>query len=243
MVGRDKLLRTVGVIVFSVGFAVGLLVYAGAAWADLEGAMFDAATHGDKSLRTVRCPVLITKNETGTVSAAVHNSLDIPVRFSIQARFSEGFVTLMREENALLPVDAGATETLEWTVTADEAAYSSVVLVKVLLRGHYPLPSRQATCGILVLGLPFLTGKQVLALAVAVSLALMALGGILWLTGTRPLREGFDVDLARGMGALAVTVLVGMFAAFLGAWLLGLIVVVITVLLIVELIRHVVQRT
>jgi hypothetical protein len=242
MTGRDKLLRTVGTILFLAGFALGALIFAGAVWADLEGAMFDTAIRGDKSLRSLRCPVLITRNETGTVSAAFHNSLDRDIRFSVQVRISQGFVTLMREEKTILPVDAGGTERLEWTVTADDAAYRSVVLVNVLQRGHYPLPSRQATCGILALNLPFLTGRQALSLAVAVSLVLMALGGALWVVGSWPLRKGSDLELARGMGALAISVVVGMVVGFLGAWLLGLIVVVITVLLIVELIRHVVQR-
>jgi hypothetical protein len=242
MPGRDRWLRIVGVVLFSVGFALGVLVFAGATWADLEGAMFDTGMRGDKTLRTLRCPVLITRNETGTVSAGFHNPLDRPVRFSIRTRISEGFVTLMREETAYLPVDEGATERLEWTVTPDEAAYGSVILVKVLLRGHYPLPSRQATCGVLVLGLPFLSGRQALALTVAASLLLMALGGILWLRGAWPVKEGSGLDLARGLAALAVCVLVGMVVGFLGAWVLGLIVVVITALLIVELLRHVVQR-
>lgn len=242
MTGRDNLLRTVGAILFLVGFALGALIFAGVIWADLEGAMFDTAVRGDKSLRTLRCPILITRNETGTISAAFHNSLDRPIRFSIQARISQGFVTLMREDKTILPVDAGGTERLEWTVTAEDAAYGSVVLVNILQRGHYPLPSRQATCGILVLGLPFLNGRQALTLAVAVSLVLMALGGALWLRGSWPLRKGGDLELARGMGALALSVVVGMVVGFLGAWLLGLIVVVITVLLIVELVRHVVQR-
>jgi hypothetical protein len=243
MTGRNKLLRTVGALLFLAGFAFGALVFAGVVWADLEAAMFDTSMRGDKSLRTLRCPILITGNETGTVSATFHNSLDRSINFSIQTRISQGFVTLMREDKTILPVDAGGTERLEWTVTADDAAYRSVVLVNVLLRGHYPLPSRQATCGVLVLGVPFLTGKQLLTLAVAASLVLMALGGALWLVGSWPVNERSELDLARGMGALAISVVVGMVVGFLGAWLLGLVVVVITVLLIVELTRHIVQRT
>ena len=242
MTGRNRRLRTIGAILFSAGFVIGFVIFAGMVWADFEGAMFDTAIRGEKRLRTLRCPVVISEKEMGTISATFHNSLDRPVQFAIRTRISQGFVTLMREEKALLPVDAGGTEGLQWTVTPDEAAYGRVILVKVLLMGNYPLPSRQATCGVLVLDVPFLTGSQALALGVSASLAFLALGGALWLFGSWPLEEGFELDLARGMGALAASVLVGMIAGFWGSWLLGVAVVVVTALLFVELIRHVVQR-
>jgi len=235
-----KVKRTLGAILFSLGFVVGFVVFAGTVWADFEGAMFDTSIKGETSLRTLRCPVIITGNETGTVSAAFHNPLDRPLQYSVRTRISQGFVTLMREEKELLPVAPGETERLEWTVTADDAAYGSVVLVKVLLMGNYPLPSRQATCGILALGVSFLSGDQLLALGVAVSLVGMALGGGLWLAGNRPLGEGPQTDLARGMGALAGSVLVGMFVGLVGSWLLGGIVILVTTLLIVEVVRHIV---
>jgi hypothetical protein len=242
MRAKNKGQRIIGAILFSVGLAIGFFIFAGAVWADFEAAMFDTAIRGDKSLSTLRCPVVINDQETGTVSAAFHNPLDRPVQFAIRTRISQGFVTLMREERALLPVDAGGTERLEWTVTPEDAAYDGkVILVKVLLQGNYPLPSRQAMCGVLVLSLPFLSGSQALALGVAVSLLLVALGGALWLVGSWPLDPGFELDLARGMGALAASMLVGMFVGFMGSWLLGVAVVVITALMIVELIRHVVQ--
>ena len=86
-----------------------------------------------------------------------------------------------------------------------------------------------------------MNGKQLLALAVAASLVCMALGGGLWFQASRPVREGFPKELARGMAALAGSVVVGMIVAFLGPWLLGLIAVVFTAVLIVEVLRHVVQ--
>ncbi len=239
---RNKALRTLGAILFSLGFVIGLAVFAGAVWADFEAAMFDTSIRGDATLRGVRCPVIITKDETGIISAPFHNPLDRVANFAIRTRISEGFVTLMREEKELLPVAPGATERLEWTVTADDAAYGRVVLVRMLSRGGYPLPSRDASCGILVLDVPFLSGGQILTLGVVASFVLMALGGALWLVGSGPLREGFQLDLTRGMGALVGSVLIGMLVAFMGSWLLGVALVVITALLVVEVIRHAVQR-
>ena len=236
-----KVKRTLGAMLFTLGFLIGLVVFVGAVWADFEAAMFDTAIKGDESLRPVRCPVIITGDETGTISAAFHNPLDRLVKYFVRTHISRGFVTYMREDKELLPVEPGETERLEWTVTADDAAYGRVILVKVLLMANYPLPSRQATCGILTLDVPYLSGKQLLTLAVAASLVCMALGGGLWFQASRPVDEGFPKELARGMAALAGSVVVGMIVAFLGPWLLGLIAVVFTAVLIVEVLRHVVQ--
>lgn len=239
---NNKISGTLGAFLFAAGFVVGFVVFAALVWADLEAAVFDTSIKGDKSLRTLRCPVLITEDEMGTISAAFHNPLDRPVNFFVRTRISDGFVTLMREDKEILRVEPGATERLEWTVAADDAAYDMVVLVKVLLMGHYPLPSRQATCGVLTLDVPFLSGRQIVALSIATSLVFMALGGGLWLASNRPLNEETQIGRARGMGALAASVLVGMLVGFVGSWLLGLIVVIVTALLIVEVMRHVIQE-
>lgn len=243
MTVRDKPLRLLGAILFSLGFVIGLAIFAGAVWADFEAAMFDTSMRGDASLRSLRCPVLITENETGLVSASFHNPLDRPAQFYVRSRISEGFVTLMRESKELLPVAPGATGRLEWSVTAEDAAYGSVVLVSVMLMAYYPLPSRDGSCGVLVVDVPFLSGAQLLVLGVASSFVLMALGGALWLVGSRTLDKESRLSLGRGMGALAGSVLVGMLVGFLGSWLVGIGVVVVTLLLIVEVIRHMVQRT
>ena len=238
---RKRLQRTLGAILFAVGFVLGFVIFAGMVWADFEAAMFDTSIRGEGRLRTLRCPVLIAEDETGTVSAAFHNPLDRPVNFFVRTHISQGFVTLMREERELLPVAPGETERLEWTVTADDAAYGAVVLVRVLLAGNYPLPARDASCGILALGVPLLGGRAALTLGVVASLLCMAAGGGLWLAGNRPLSEGFRTELARGMGALAASVLLGLFVGFVGWWLLGALVVIATLLAIVEVLRHVMQ--
>lgn len=237
-----KLKRTLGAILFTLGFLIGLVIFVAAVWADFEAAMFDTAIKGDRALRPVSCPVLITRGETGTVSAGFHNPLDRPVNYFVRTRISRGFVTYMWEHKELLPVAPGETGRLEWTVTPEDAAYGRVVLVKVLLMGNYPLPSRQATCGILTLDVPYLSGKQVLALGVAASLVGMALGGGLWFSASRPLNEGSPRELARAMGALGGSVVVGIVVAFLGPWLVGVGIVVVTALLLVEVLRHLVQE-
>jgi ABC-type multidrug transport system fused ATPase/permease subunit len=230
MNGRTKILAFLGVLIFSIGVLVGLALFSGAAWGDLEGFLFHSTTRGDSSLRSLRCPVFLTSAESGAIRARFSNPLERSTEFAVRTYISEGFVSMLREIREQLPLEPGESKQLEWPVTPDDAAYGRVILARVHVRGGYPLPSRHASCGILVLDVPSLTGGQILALALTASLLCMGLGAGLWIATHRPL-AGRSLDVVRAMGALAVTVVVGIVVSLLGMWVLGLLAVVVTILL------------
>jgi hypothetical protein len=241
MDSKNKNIRTLGVLIFSVGFLLGLALLAIVVWGDLEAHIFDPAIPSDEMLTTLRCPVMITAPEVGTVTATFTNPLDRPVEFRIRTHISEGHVTLMREENTSLPLEPGETQPLQWTVTADDAAFRRLILVRVRLFGKYPLPSRAGSCGILVVDLPYLSGSLIFALAFAASLLGMAGGAGLWVVANRPLSDQ-SLGVLRAMGALAGCVVVGTIIGLLGHWMLGGVVFVITLLLIGAVIGYFVIR-
>ncbi|HDQ71189.1 MAG TPA: hypothetical protein ENN19_03715 [Chloroflexi bacterium] len=172
---------------------------------------------------------MITKSETGTVSASLTNPLDRPIKRYVRAHITDGYVTLMREINDLVPLDPGETQQLAWSVTADDAAFERLILVKVIVRGRYPLPSQQGTCGILVVDAPNLTGRQVFGISLAISLLSMALGFGVWFRASKPLREGGH-QAVRAMAALTVGVLAGMIVGLMGWWATGIIIFVVTLI-------------
>jgi hypothetical protein len=198
-------------------------------WADFEAALFSPGIQQDAALRSLRCPVLITRSETGTVTASLKNPLERSTERYVEAHISDGYVTLMREINTRIPLDPGERQRLEWTVTADDAAFGRLVLVKVVLRARYPLPSRQGTCGILVVDVPFFRGNHFFALGFVVSLLSMAAGFGLWHRAGQPLRER-GRQIGRAMGVLTGIVLLGTIVGLMGWWVPGLIFFVITVL-------------
>jgi hypothetical protein len=228
---RNATTRALGVLLYAIGVLLGIALTAGTVWGDLEAALFDRSIDADASLGSLRCPTLIASFESGTVTATIKNPTDKEIERYVRSRISEGYLTLIRETKEKFPIPPGETETLQWTVTADDAVFGYLIFVRVHLHGYYPYPSRQGSCGILVLNQPYLTGRQILALTWAASLLSMAIGLGLWVVGNRPLsRHRRNVTAA--MGALAVVVLVAMIVSALGWWVFGLIFLVFAILLI-----------
>jgi hypothetical protein len=238
---KSKIIRTLSVLIFVVGFLLGMALFGIVVWPDLEASLFDTSNRGDARLTGLRCPVMMTAKETGTVSALFKNPLERPVEFYIRTHISHGYATLKREITSNLPLAPGETQTLEWPVTPEDAAYGRLILVRVRLGPKYPLPSRGGSCGILVVNLPYFTGNQIFAFALAASLLGMVVGAGLWVVANRPLnRPGRDVT--RAMGALAGSVLIGTVVGLLGWWMFGVIIFTITVLLIGAIVGYFVNR-
>jgi hypothetical protein len=237
---RERLLGTLGVLIYAVGVVLGIAFYGGAAWGDLEAFLFDTSVDADGSLGSLSCPVVITSTESGILSATFTNPTERPIKPTVRTHISEGFVTLMRRIDDRPSLEPGEKQRLEWTVTADDAAYGYLILVRVFVKYPYPLPDRTAACGVLVIDLPGWTGSQVTALVLVASFLGMVVGVGLWVAGNRPL-SGLILDATRAMIALAVVVLSGIISSFLGWWLLSGLLLMIALLLIGAIITYFVQ--
>lgn len=239
MTTRDGIFRKSGIILFSFGVLLGMTLIAVTIWTDLEASFFDSvlASRGDEPLKTLRCPVLMTTSETGTIRATFENPANKPIELGLRAHVTDGFVTLMREVNSTLPLEPGEKKTVEWSLTADDVAYRWLIMARVLQFRYYPLPARQAACGVLVLDVPFLTGNQLLAITIVVTVLSISGGIAMWVVGNRPLKRP-ALAAARTMGALAVSLLIGFLVSFSGSWLMGTLLFAINLLLIFEIIRQ-----
>lgn len=237
-----KVVRGLAVLLFSAGILLGVALFGSTTWGDLEASLFNVAMSGEKRLSTLRCPVMITTAETGTVSASFKNSLERATEFRIRTHISDGYVTLMREITSPLPLEPGERGTLEWTVTPDDAVYGRLIMVRVYLFSKYPLPSRQGTCGILVVDWPLLTGTQYYILILAASLLSMGGGIGLWINANRPLSR-VELHATYAMATLAGSVLAGIIVSLLRWWVAGVLILTIIVLMIGAIIGYFTNRT
>jgi hypothetical protein len=214
---REKL----GVAIYSAGFIVVLILAAIGVWGGLEAAMFDPSLSAEERLHSLRCPVIATLDEEVSVRATFTNPSERNVRIPIRTRVSHGRITLMREIAITLSLDAGESETVEWRVSSDDVVFGRFILVRVFGMRSAPLPSRAGSCGIMILNIPYLSGNQILALSVALSVAAMAIGGRMWLLNVRPLNDRTR-RVAHTMLLLALIVIATLIAALFGYWAVGI---------------------
>lgn len=232
----SKLARPVGALIFALGLVAGLALAGIAIWGDLEAALFDSSIREEASL-DLRCPIMITSRQVVSVTASFNNPTDKPIVLIARAHISLRHVTLMREEDKQISLAPGETQTLAWQVSADDAAYRRLILVKVRSFRYHPLPAREGACGIFVTHLPAPNGDQIVILMFLVSVLGLIAGLGLWLAAGRSTNKAAP-DASRAMGLLAGLVLFALLAGLAGWWLAGLAAIAITVLLLGEMLRH-----
>lgn len=235
MKSSNKIINILAVLIYSIGIFLGMAATGIASWGDLEASLFDSSV-SDKGRMRISCPVVITKNEVGLVKAKFSNPLDDPIKNRLKMRISDGFVTLIRQEDDILSLEPGETQSRQWRVTADDGVFNGLlVMLKLRSNPTYPLPSRQATCGILVVNTSSLSGGELSTIVIAASLGLIVVGAGLWYFNHRPLK-GKSLVTMSAIVSLGGLVLIGLIASLIGWWLLGGIVFVIGVLMIVTIV-------
>jgi len=241
MQGKKKLFRTLGIIFFSTGILVGMVMFILMNWAYFEAFFFFGNTGpADKALTTLRCPLLMTTADTGAVTMSITNSTDRDLSLLIRTEIS--YFGAARSDRTNYPIAAGETRKLSWTVTSDDMVFGHLIMARVFVYSAFTLPSRSSTCGTVVVNMPGLTGIQLFVIVLAFSLACMAAGWGLWLTGSRPFQaDGLIATWA--MSIFTGVVLLGLLAGCVGWWGAGLICTVASVLLTFTVVGSYIQKT
>lgn len=204
-------------------FFVGLLCLAGMAfatsWPDMEASAFDSATSlsADAKLRSLRCPWAIAADEVGSVGVDFANPTERATSFLVRSRITRGFVTYVRQDSQQLTLDPHESRTIEWPITADDAAYGRVVMARVLATRSAAQPAREGACGVLVIGVTGVRGQWVVWAGVLLGAAMATAGAALWYRRRRPLRPR-DRTIATRAGLLTTLVTASLLAGMLGWW-------------------------
>lgn len=197
--------------------------------------MFDPSVTAEARLTALRCPMVITPADEAQITVTFRNSSDRDLRLYVIARISEGYITLMRQSDTLLRLSPGEQHTLTWDIAPQDAVYGRVIMAKVQQQRSFPFPSRDRTCGVLFLNLPWLRGGQVVGLLGGLTLLSWGVGAGLWLRQERPLSDARR-KTALYAGAIVAMLVVAFLAGLSGAWpvslalLLGLLLLLISLL-------------
>jgi hypothetical protein len=231
MRSRNRIARFVGLLLFSVGTLLGIGLAGVAIWADFEAVFYGFMKMGNKPISSLQCPVIMTRSETGKISATFKNPLDKPIQLMLRTDISGPTLSMERTRLALEP---GEKKQAEWTVTRDNIDLGFFVFAQVSSYPVYPFPFRQTTCGIFVMDMFGLSGKQITTGALVGSVLGLLIGLGLWQAGNRPL-SGRRMEATYAMQFLAVIVLGAMFVAFRGWWLVGILLLTVALLMLVSI--------
>ena len=215
---------------YGMGVIVGFFLIFVAAWADMEASAYDFPRLANAGLGGLRCPVLMTPDETSKIALDVSNPTEGQISPSIKTLISTRILPEEFLDGILLT--PGQSKRLEWTVDAENIDLGSFILAKVLLYSAYPLPTREATCGIFIIDLPG-TGRVIVPVLMALSLISMG-WGLYRINRLRTANERLRKHMG-SMTFLAILIGLGLVLSLLGGWISSLLVLIVSLLLIIIL--------
>ena len=235
---KNLLLRVSAILIFSIGMLSGLALVYAATWADVESVFYGFYRFGNKTTSSMQCPILINGDETGFIKLNFRNKTDQYIRPTV--RFQASSRTTFRDEKILLSLDPGQSETVQWEVTRRDVALDHFIFAKIFTFASYPQPDIEQTCGILVLDLPGLKGKQIVLADILLSAIGMLGGCMLWFR-TQKTSQDRHLDALRAMITLTVTTWLGILSVMLAWWPVGILLSALSLLLVGVIIGHFVQ--
>ncbi len=230
MQSKNRVLTIAGATLLTIGILIGFVVAGAIIWGDLEASLFTSGIRADSRLGRLNCPVLITSNEVGTITATLKNPAQKDSDRYLIAAVSEGYTSLIREIKTKVPIAANSKQKVEWKIYPEDAAFDSVVLFRVYVNAKYPYPSMGANCGVIRIDVPFLTGKQIFALMVSMSVVTVSTGIVLTEKGIRDTNSKSRSKINAVyflIGTLAVAAVLG----YMGVWIFGIVALAIAVIL------------
>lgn len=222
--------KTLGYVLYWLGIIIALALTALVTWASIEAMVYGFTTYSKVSLEGVSCPPLMTRSEKAVITASIKNPSDKPVSFLIRADISSP--ELLRSERENVTLEPGETRTFQWAISSSDIDLKRFIFARVYRYSSYLWKLAEATCGVYILDVPYLTGRQIYWGGVISSIVLIALGLRFTREPARPIQQGRSASLGTAMKFLAVVAVLGLAAGMMRSWLLGILVLVVSVILI-----------
>jgi hypothetical protein len=206
-------LSLLGMLIFMAGVLLELSLSGGVLWGEIEARVYTPQT-GDLVL-TVHCPLVLSPSESGTVSAAITNTLDEETKPMVTAEISR--VDGQQQLSQTLELAAHETQTVRWTVDSSDMLFGRLILVNIVQSRYADLPSSQGACGIFVMKLFNLNGFSSFGLLFLTSLLCTLLGAGVWLHANSPLND-FGRSTTQICGIMAGLATAGLLSALPRWW-------------------------
>jgi hypothetical protein len=206
-------LSVLGMLIFLAGILLELSLSGGVLWGEIEARVYTTQI-GDSSL-AVKCPYMLSPSESGTVSAAITNTLDEEASPVVTA----GISRIGGEQRLSQTLDLAPHETQipQWRVDRSDMIFGRLILVNIVQSRYSDLSSRQGACGILVFNLFKLNGIRSFSLLFCMALLCTLASAALWLRANSPLNN-LQRSTAQACGIMAGMATAGLLAALQRWW-------------------------
>jgi hypothetical protein len=231
---QTKSIRTLGGVIFFIGVFLGLALSLAAVWGAFEGISYYYTGAGYPSFNGLDCPMLMTRSETGTVTASFDNPSGQEIEPYYEVTISGQAST--RKFEGQLSVLAHTSKSIRWTVDANDIDLGFFIFIDMDVLPVAGYSTREDTCGIIVLNHAGPTGGQVFNLTLAASLLGIGIGLGLW-ENAASMKFNSSLNLLRAVKTLGITVLLALLTSIMGWWLAGILFCVLTILLLVIILR------
>jgi hypothetical protein len=225
MIPFSPALKRLGLVLFSLGVLLAFFLTALMTWADVEAFSYGFPRYGKEPMSGLSCPAFMSTAGNAQFSVTLKNTTERGLTPQVQVMVSEPGLSLWATDTKPVEMETGETETVTWEVSANNVVLGSFVFVKAYTFASYPQPDVEGTCGIFVVGIPWLRGDVLYWLWLATSLALLVAG--LWLSDFRQVEEvqGAGKSLARKV--LAALVGIGLMVGSAGWWPVGVFIIIV----------------
>ncbi len=148
----------------------------------------------------------------------------------IRTYVSDGNVVLLKEFTSNFILQPDESEIVSIPIKTSDAAFDRVVLVRMHQIRRGTLPYLNASCGVIVLDIPYVTGSQFVITSLCLGALLSIVGGILWVINNKPI-EGNKLKTLYYLISFSIISILITLTALLGWWLLTAFFAIIWILL------------
>jgi hypothetical protein len=220
-------LQRAGFLIFIIGFLLGVMLIIASAWPDLESRMYGFSRYPDEKHTPLSCPALMTTQDRGQVIARLHNPLKKTITLYVKAQMSSSL--LIDTLNETVELQPGETQILHWDVGEENIDMNYFIFAFVQILPTSTLTMKGATCGTLVLDLPFRGGPILYYATVILAAVGIGLGAWLWFRNI----DWGDPKMVYDswfMRFIILDIVIGVAGSMLGWWGAGLVSLVVLLL-------------
>lgn len=217
---KVKILFVFSIIFFVMGLLIGLFLWTGSVWADLEGYMFQPATYAERAKENLQCPNLITSSDFGVISMGFENPYDRNLKLVVRGNKTLGFLIYVATDENVFELKPGESKVVHWYIYPEDAVWNRFVLFRANIISSYGSSLSTASCGVMVIKFPFLNSNQFFLLALLLGTLLLG-SGVFLMYRSSILSGKHNYYNEKLMLALSAVIIIGLLLGLFGQWVAG----------------------